>query len=78
MNEIDKDIELGILQGKSIKWAEPYYLIPDGSIIIEIPLNKYIKWYKGMKRLHRNNKWYQRKTINFIDESYVVNWAWIE
>lgn len=78
MDEITKDIELGILQGKSIKWNDLHEYIPGANIIVDIPLNKYIKWYKRMKRLHRNNKWYQRRTIDFLDEQYVVNWAWIE
>ena len=78
MDEIDKNIELGIIQGKSIKWAEPHEYILGASVITEVPLNKYIKWFKQQRRLRKDNKHFQKRTIDFIDDNYIVNWAWIE
>jgi hypothetical protein len=78
MDIIEKDIELGIIQGKSIKWIEPHFDIRGASVTIEIPINKYIKWIKQQKRTHKHSKFLKGRTIETLDEFYIVNWAWIE
>ena len=78
MDTIEKDIELGIIQGKSIKWIEPHESIPGATVITEVPLNKYIKWYKRSKKVYKDNKWFQKRTIYAIDDEFIVHWAWIE
>lgn len=78
MDSISKEIELGILQDKSLKWVEPHESIYGAIVTIEAPLNKYIKWYKRNKKIYKDNKRFQKRTIDSIYDSYIVNWAWIE
>jgi len=78
MDTIEKEIELGIIQGKSLKWIEPHESIPGATVTTEVPLSKYIKWYKRNKRIYKDNKWFQKTTIDSIDDSFIVHWAWIE
>lgn len=78
MDNIEKDIELGIIQGKSIKWVEPHEYILGTSVIVKVPLNKYIKWIRKQKKLHKTNVYFKRRTIEVIDYLYIIHWAWVE
>ena len=73
MDNVEKEIEFGILRNKAIRWVEPDLEIPGCVVERSIRFNHFIKWYKSMKR----NNYYHRSTYGFLDEFYVVNWAWI-
>ena len=74
MDNIEKDIEFGILRNKVIRWVEPDFEIHGGNTERSVNFNNLIKWYKRQ----RNKRYYHRNTMEFLVDFYVINWAWID
>ena len=73
MDNVEKEIEFGILSNKVIRWVEPDFVIPGCVVERSVRFNYLIKWHKKQRKLFN----LQSNTYEYLEDTLIVNWAWI-